>query len=190
MLPDPQTAVDIMGIAHVLASGLFNVPMGLSGAVSCTYMRFVIVMLKDTHYGKSDWRATRGFALMVLVGSHVSALGMTTFVGAVHAAEEVQPPRVGCQLINPVSHPVQVSARVATSWVRAMRCGQLVNPMTYPKTLYHTLYRSARALPTSLARGTRCGRAARRARARCWWSPSCSSSRRACWQSGMFTVRG
>ncbi|KAK9827634.1 hypothetical protein WJX81_001631 [Elliptochloris bilobata] len=34
MLPDPQTAVDIMGISHVLSSGLFMVPMGLSGAVS------------------------------------------------------------------------------------------------------------------------------------------------------------
>ena len=52
MLPDPQTAVDIMGIAHVLASGLFNVPMGLSGAVSCTCMCSVRVMLKGTHYGK------------------------------------------------------------------------------------------------------------------------------------------
>ena len=111
MLPDPQTAVDIMGIAHVLASGLFNVPMGLSGAVSCTWMCSVNALLKDTHYGNSDRRVTRGIALMFVSGNHVIAHGMTTLTGAVHEANEAQPPREGCQLVNPALNPLQVSAR-------------------------------------------------------------------------------
>ena len=39
---------------------------------------------------------------MFVNGSHVIVLGMATLICAVHAAEEAQPPREGCQLVNPV----------------------------------------------------------------------------------------